>query len=569
MKMRNGVLMVKKPSNLPEVIELTENEVEDIIKQIKESSLDEKTKRITIKSIELSMWLPDVLQSKTISLHRLRRSIFGKGYKLKAGSKTPKDPQNGDTKPSDLDKNTQQDDNAPVEQDGLHENSQQVPLSKEPENKDKIPGHGRLPYTAYADCEEVVKLSISGLKAGDFCPEQCGGRLSQYSPGNIIRVKGQNFSRVLHYEVEKLRCNLCNLLIVADIPAEVGNEKYDAAFKAIMVLQKYYVGVPFYRQENFQALLKMPLSDATQWGLVEDVAGCCMGIFAVLKSLAANGHLLHNDDTHLKILEHIKAIKNEVAERVGMFTTGIFAQYEEHVIALFLNGTRHSGENLEELLKLREEDKPELIQMCDGSSQNIPRTFKTIVCNCLSHGFRKFEDLYDYYPAECVEVMKYISDIYDIDEKTVEMSAQERLEYHQQHSQPIVDALFSYMEHLKEARLVEPNGELCGAINYMLKRKDKITRFLEVAGAPLDNNILERALKLPIRLRKASLFYRTNRSAEIGGMLTSLIYTCQLARKNPQHYFVALQAHHVAVSKAPSQWLPWNYEEALKALDSS
>jgi len=566
--------MPKTPSDLPEVIELTEEEVEEIIRKIEASSLDPEAKKITSKSIELALWLPQMLQKKNISLHRLRRLIFGKGYKLQNNDSSSND-DSDDDKDSHND-NENGDNTTQIE--GATEANPQPPSSPDEEhqtstvvqeNGDKKPGHGRLPYTAYSDCSELVKLSIENLKPGDPCPELCNGRLSRYGPGNIIRVKGQNFAQVIHYEVEKLRCNLCSFLVSAEIPPEVGREKYDAAFKSILVLQKYYVAVPYYRQEKFQALLDFPLSDATQWHLVEQVADCCWGIFEMLQYLAANGTLIHNDDTTLKILEHIKAIKNEVLDRVGMFTTGIFAKYEGHPIVLFLNGTQHAGENLNDLLEQREEDKPEVIQMCDGSSQNIPKDFKTIICNCLSHGFRKFEELIDYYPDECIVIMRYISRLYDVDEKTVKMSPQERLEYHQKHSQPIVNDLFTYMNHLKQEHLVEPNGELGQAIDYMLKREERLTRFLHVAGAPLDNNVIERALKLAIRSRKNSFFYRTKRSAKIGGMLTSLIYTCQLSDANPQQYFVALQKHQEQVSQAPAQWLPWNYQEALQALNSS
>jgi len=562
--------MPKKPTNLPEVIELTEAEVEEAIQKIEQSALDTETKKIAIKSIELSLWFPQMLQNKNISLHRLRRLIFGKGYKMKdkeQSSNSDEDPDSGDNNNNKKNDDTAQDKGTPStppqQQSSSLEEEQNAP------QEDKKPGHGRMPYATYSECEELVKLSIDNLKPGDPCPELCDGRLSQYGPGNIIRVKGQNFARVIHYEVEKLRCNLCSFLVVANIPPKVGNEKYDPAFKSIMVLQKYYVGVPFYRQEKFQALLNFPLPDATQWRLIEQVAECCWEVFEELKRLAANGNLIHNDDTTLKILEHIKTIKSEVLERVGMFTTGIFAEYQGHPIALFLNGTQHAGENLNDLLELRDENKSPILQMCDGSSQNIPQSFQTILCNCLSHGFRKFEELKDYYPDECIMVMKYISQIYDVDKQTVDLTPKARLTYHQKNSQPIVDALFAHMNRLKQERLVEPNSELGGAIEYMLKREEKLTRFLKVEGAPLDNNVVERALKLPIRVRKASLFYRSKRSAKTGGLLTSLAYTCQLAEENPQHYFIALQEHRTQVSQAPPQWLPWNYRETLKALDSS
>jgi transposase len=90
-----------------------------------------------------------------------------------------------------------------------------------------------------------------------------------------------------------------------------------------------------------------------------------------------------------------------------------------------------------------------------------------------------------------------------------------------------------------------------------------LTRFLDVPGAPLDNNIAERALKLAIRQRKNSLFYATDYSAYIASMLTSLIATCLHAGVNALEYLVALQEHRTAVFHNPAAWLPWNYHTHL------
>ena len=74
----------------------------------------------------------------------------------------------------------------------------------------------------------------------------------------------------------------------------------------------------------------------------------------------------------------------------------------------------------------------------------------------------------------------------------------ERLQYHQEHSKPIMDELHDYLENQLESKQVEPNDSLGKAIKYMIKHWYELTQFLRVAGAPLDNNILERALKIPI-----------------------------------------------------------------------
>jgi transposase len=169
---------------------------------------------------------------------------------------------------------------------------------------------------------------LLNLTLGDDCPLLCGGRLGPYKPGIIIRVKGQHFAQAYRYHLEQLRCNLCGVIIKPERPDDMGDDKYDASFIAMLALMKYYVAVPFYRQEQLQRMLGFPLSDSTQWHLIEQLAGYCFIIFNLLKHLAANGDVMQNDDTALRILEVIKQIKDgTIGDRTGMYTTGIVADY--------------------------------------------------------------------------------------------------------------------------------------------------------------------------------------------------------------------------------------------------
>jgi transposase len=115
-------------------------------------------------------------------------------------------------------------------------------------------------------------------------------------------------------------------------------------------------------------------------------------------------------------------------------------------------------------------------------------------------------------------------------------------------------------------RLVEPNSGLGGAIAYMRKHWRKLTRFLFVSGAPLENNICERSLKRAITHRKNSLFYKSEVGARVGDLFMSVIATCQLMEVNPMEYLIEIQKNAPSVARTPSQWLPWNYHETLGGL---
>src|SRR5450756_1987872 len=99
------------------------------------------------------------------------------------------------------------------------------------------------------------------------------------------------------------------------------------------------------------------------------------------------------------------------------------------------------------------------------------------------------------------------------------------------------------MKEQLEQKKVEPNSGLGEAIRYMLKRWEELTRFLSVPGAPLDNNVAERALKMAILHRRNSLSYKTLHGAKVGDTFMSLIHTCALNGVNPYDYLMSLDKH--------------------------
>ena len=120
-----------------------------------------------------------------------------------------------------------------------------------------------------------------------------------------------------------------------------------------------------------------------------------------------------------------------------------------------------------------------------------------------------------------------------------------------------------------DQRRVEPNSALGGAITYLLKRWEKLMLFLRVPGAPLDNNLCERALKKAIRHRRNSLFYKTSRGARVGDVFMSLIHTCELCKANPFDYLTAIERHAAEASAEPGRWMPWNYRQTLAEITTS
>jgi len=342
------------------------------------------------------------------------------------------------------------------------------------------------------------------------------------------------------------------------------------------VVSRYYLGLPFYRIEGYQAMQGVPVADATQWEQIEGVARCGYGVFGYLETLAAQGELIHQDDTRVRLLTLMKENEQRRAraaaqglsratERTGMFTTALGVRVGEQLIALSYSGRSHAGENLAALLDKREAAQEPPLVMSDALSHHDVEAGLVVRCHCLAHGRRQFSDLEEMFPTACRVVIETLQAVFDHDEVAREqaMSPAARLAYHQAYSKPLMDNLKGWLDQQIDDRLVEPNSALGKAITYMRNYWATLTRFLHIEKAPLDNSLVERALKRFIRQRKNSLFYTSEHSAHIASVLTSLILTCLYAGVNALDYFVALQEHRAEVFAAPEAWLPWTYQASL------
>jgi hypothetical protein len=285
-------------------------------------------------------------------------------------------------------------------------------------------------------------------------------------------------------------------------------------------------------------------------------------VYQQLIRQAAQGDVIYNDDTTMKILALMQNNdEQDQSERKGIFTTGIVSTVDDQKIALFFTGRKHAGENLADLLQQRHSDLSAPIQMCDALSRNTSKAFKSILANCLAHGRRKFVEVALNFPEQCRYVIETLAKVYKYDEMAKEqnMSADQRLRFHQSKSGPLMEDLKTWLNDQLDQKKVEPNCGLGQAISYMLNHWKPLTLFLRVPKAPLDNNICERALKKAILHRKNALFYKTENGARVGDLFMSLIYTCNLAGVNPFDYLTALQKHAADLAQQPEKWLPWNY----------
>ncbi|MCP4055108.1 MAG: IS66 family transposase [Mesoflavibacter sp.] len=536
----------------PKQMKLNLDEVESLIKRVEAGHLQDGDYEIIKSMADTIVCLNQALDNKSTSIKRLLKMLFGIKTEKKDKVFKNKNSESSDSKDNHSD-------NPQVSGDA------DKPPDDKPNQKSK--GHGRNGADKYTGANRQF-ISHQELKYGDSCPLCPKGKVYKLKiPGVVVRISAQAPMSATIYDLEKLRCNLCGEVFTAIAPGGITGKHYDESAKAMISILKYGCGFPWYRMEKLQESLGVPLPASTQWDKIESAADLIYPVFDELKRQAAQGSILHNDDTPMKILELMEENKTKSKkDRTGIFTTGIISVLDEDKkIALFFTGRNHAGENIGSLYQIRDQEKGPPIQMCDALSRNASTQFETIMANCLTHGRRGFVDVAENFPDECRYVIEVLAEVYKIDDKTKKqsMSSEKRLKFHQLHSGPLMEELNIWLNKQIDDKLVEPNSGLGQAISYMLNHWPELTQFLRVAGAPLDNNICEQALKRAILHRKNALFYKTQHGAYIGDLFMSLIHTCNLMKINPFKYLVALQKYSVSIFKNPSRWMPWNYKKAL------
>ena len=541
-----------------ERVDMNQEELDALLERARTGPLSEEDCAKLKGVVETLSYLTDLLEDRKTTIQKLRQILFGASTEKTSNLVKTGTEQSSETGTAGGGRTP-----APGPEGG-----------EGPKSGDKPKGHGRNGALSYIGATKI-KISHESLKHGDGCPKcQKGKVYASVAPRRLVRIVGQAPLGAKVYEMESLRCNLCLEVFTAQAPEGVGEKKYDETSGSMIALLKYGTGFPFYRLEQLQGSVGIPLPASTQWEIVHEVAGVVEPAHGELIRQAAQGEVLHNDDTTMKILALMKetnanreeADSGEARQRTGIFTSGIVSIGDGRKIALFFTGHKHAGENLSDVLAQRASELGPPIQMCDALSRNVPEKFEVLLGNCTVHGRRKFVDVFANFSEECRYVLETLRDVYRNDAVAEEqgMTAQERLAYHQAHSGPLMEELEKWLKDQIAERKTEPNSGLGKAISYWKNHWKALTLFLRVPGAPLDNNICERGLKKAILHRKNAMFFKTASGAHVGDIFMSLIHTCELSGVDPFDYLTQLQRHAEDLSHNPKEWMPWNYRETME-----
>ena len=286
-------------------VTLSAEEVETLIARVHQSNVARVDAGMVEQIIRMYGWVAFALQEAKLRVKRLRALLFG-------SSRTPKTPPESEASSPSSDglgeaegggEEALDSEDAPGgEAAGCAGGSGTSQTESPPKPKGgHRPGMGRLGAAAYVGAERT-ECRHEELAVGQRCPGCGQGTLYELPPGVKIRLDGHALLSAMRYALQKLRCSACGQIFTAALSDEAGAETYSGRARAVLALSRYDLRLPFYRLEGYQSMLRVPVSDATQWEQIEKVGDCSSVGFAYLERLAAQGELIHQDDTTVRIL---------------------------------------------------------------------------------------------------------------------------------------------------------------------------------------------------------------------------------------------------------------------------
>jgi len=154
---------------------------------------------------------------------------------------------------------------------------------------------------------------------------------------------------------------------------------------------------------------------------------------------------------------------------------------------------------------------------------------------CHAHARRKFEALEHLGSTrQTIQALAYFRRLFDGEDQTRQWTDAARYEHRQQYSRPVVTSMKRWMD--EQLETLRPKHPLRGAIQYMTKRWESFTRFLQSGAIPLENNAAERSVKLPVIAKKNHLFFASAGGGEAAMVFYTLTSTCRRLHVDPHAY---------------------------------
>lgn len=320
--------------------------------------------------------------------------------------------------------------------------------------------------------------------------------------------------RVIHRERVICADPACNQPTTAPMPPmPCERALYDCRFLAWLVVTKFVLLVPLDRIRTLLQSQGVDIAMGTLVRLVERAADLAGAVdFEHLKQLRAGAYLCF-DGTGLKAL-----IAGQPKAWDGYLE--VFTRDELTVFQFDL--TKHADE-------LRGRINGFLgILVCDAETRNAAGAPGLTLANCNAHPLRKLRDAERVQPELAVEGAAFLQELYRFEDEAdlLGLAGRERVAWRQRHSRPVLDRFRGWLQDVVTGPL-PPSDPVRQIPQYYLRHFDDLTRFVDHAELPLDNNAAEREFQRHAKLRYASLFAGSPEGGHRWATLLGVVRTAQ------------------------------------------
>jgi transposase len=312
-------------------------------------------------------------------------------------------------------------------------------------------------------------------------------------------------------------CRACDTVVAAPVaPAILDRSIAAPGLMAYVITSKYVDHLPLYRLE---AIFKRNGVEIGRNTLAEWVGAVGVRLQPLVDALRLDLHgcaVLHADETPVAQLDP-GAGKTHRSYLFAYRSAG-----DTSPVVIFDYCTSRSGEHAGAFL----DGWQGALMVDDYAGYKALFTNGITELGCWAHARRKFFDLHKANKSEiALDALKRIAALYAIEQQAREMNPDDRRAHRQQHARPLVDALFEWLTKLRPT--IAGNSGTANAIDYSLKRKAALTRYLDDGRYPIDNNPIENAIR-PIALgRKNWLFAGSETAGKRIAAIMSLLATAK------------------------------------------
>jgi transposase len=420
------------------------------------------------------------------------------------------------------------------------------------------------PPRAAAEAGKPRRIALPpGLRRVEIAHEPDSTVCTTPGCGCTLRRIGEDISEKLDYTpgvftVErhvrgKWACSKCQTLTQASVPAQVIDKGIPTAgLLAQVLVAKYADHLPLYRQEGIFARAGLAIARSTLGAWVGMCGVQLQPLVDALKGEMLSRAVLHADETPVAMLKP----GNKKTHRAYLWAYAPGA-FEDLKAVVYDFCESRAGEHARAFLG---EWKGTLV--CDdyggykaGFAGGIQEA------GCMAHARRYFFELHANHQSQIAgQALQYIAQLYEIEREVKHLHTKERQRIRQAQSKPLADALHQWMV-LQRSQILDGSAT-AKALDYSLKRWGALTRFLDDAQLPIDNNWAENQIR-PVAIGRGNwLFAGSLRAGQRAAAIMSLIQSARLNGHDPYAYLkdvlmrLPTQKNSQITELLPHRWQP-------------